>query len=70
MPEPIPGRHLPNDLDRHIYHMRVKYLRYIVRKCDKIPNMEFKYVLEELKDLANYLLHLENEVILIKSYFK
>ena len=44
--------------------MRNKYLKQIVKKCEKIPNMEFKFVLEELQNLSDSLIHLEHEVFI------
>lgn len=62
LPQPIPNKHQPNELDRNIMQMRKKYLKQIVKKCEKIPNMEFKYVVEELQNLSNSLSHLIIEV--------
>jgi hypothetical protein len=64
LPEPIPGKHHPNDLDRLLRQTRVKYLKQIVNKCEKLPNMEFKYVLEELESFYDILSHVEQEVYL------
>ena len=56
------GKHQQNELDRNICKMREKYLNQIVKKCEKLPNMEFKYVIEELESLSRSLSHLELEV--------
>ena len=50
--------------------MRKKYLKQIVKKCEKIPNMEFKYVLEELQSLSDSLTPLIIEVFKFKLKFQ
>ena len=69
LPQPIPNIHQPNELDRNIYMMREKVLKSIVKKCEKIPNMEFKYVIEELENLSRSLSHLELEVDWLVCFF-
>ena len=58
----IPSKHQSNTLDKHIRQMREKCLSQIVKKCDKITNMEFGFVLDELESLSQLLAHLEHEV--------
>lgn len=62
LPEPTLGKHHPNELDRLLLQMRKKYMKLIINKCEKLPNMEFKSVLEELEGFYNILLQLEQEV--------
>ena len=62
LPQPIPGKHQPNDLDRHIRQMREKCLQKIVERCEKIANVEFENVLDELENLNKMLDNLEIEV--------
>lgn len=37
-------------------------MKQIVSKCDKLPNMEFKSVLEELEEIYDILDQLQKEV--------
>jgi hypothetical protein len=62
LPESLLGKHQLNELDRNIRQMREKYLAQIVKKCEKLPNMEFKHVIDELESLSRSISHLEFEV--------
>ncbi len=62
MPEPLPGRHHPNELDRLLKRMRMKYLNQIAQKCHKLPNTEFKLVIEEFQEMYKILGQIEQEV--------
>ena len=42
----------------------MKKLEEIVTKCTKMPNLEFKLVLEELENIASTLDRLEKEVFI------
>ncbi len=53
---------VPNELDKRLRLSRVKYMIEIVNTCGKLPNMEFKGVLEELENFYKNLEHLEKEV--------
>ena len=68
MPEPLAGKHIPNELDRLLRKMRTKNLKEIVEKCEKLPNMEFKAVLQELETFYKILDQLEEDVNLIFFY--
>ena len=69
LPEPLAGKHIPNELDRLLRKMRLKNLKDIVDKCEKLPNMEFKAVLQELENFYRILDQLEEDVSLF-YYFK
>ena len=60
--EAIPGKHYPNDLDKHLRNIRVKYLSHIVTTCDQLPTFELNSVFEELQAFSNQLGQFENEV--------
>lgn len=62
MPEPLAGKHIPNELDRLLRKMRTKNLKEIAEKCEKLPNMEFKAVLQELETFYKILDQLEEDV--------
>lgn len=62
LPEPIVGKHHPNELDRHLLLMRKKYMKQISHKCEKLPSMEFKAVLKEFETFSSMLNQLEQEV--------
>jgi hypothetical protein len=63
LPQPIPGRHHPNELDRLIYESRLKILKQIIHKCEKLPNADFNEVIEELEICVILLKNIEKEVI-------
>lgn len=48
----------------------MKYLKQIVNKCEKLPNMEFKSVLEELENFSDILDQILKEVWLINFFFE
>ena len=62
LPEPIIGKHHPNELDRQLLLMRKKYMKQINQKCEKLPSMEFKAVLKEFETFSSVLNQLEQEV--------
>jgi hypothetical protein len=62
LPEPVIGKHHANDLDKLFKKTRMKYLKQIVHKCDKLPNMEVKSVLDEFQEFYDVLVNLETEV--------
>ena len=62
LPEPVIGKHHPNELDRLLLQMRKKCLKHINQKCDKLPSMEFKAVLKEFESFYHTLVQLEQEV--------
>ena len=49
--------------------LREKVLKQIVSRCEKIPNLEFPQILEELECLIDILARLENDVIGFFNYF-
>lgn len=65
MPDATNGKHQPNELDKLLRKTRIKYLKQIVSKCDKLPNMEFKSVLDELEEIYDILDQLQKEVSLL-----
>jgi hypothetical protein len=65
LPQPIPGRHHPNELDRLLYESRVKVLKQINLKCDKLPNADFNEVIEELETCVILLKNIEKEVFIL-----
>ena len=69
MPEPIAGKHHPNELDKLLKKTRINTMKHLAQKCDKLPNMEFKAVIEELKVFYDILLNIEQEVIIILKVF-
>ncbi len=64
LPEPVIGKHHANDLDKLFKKTRIKYLKQIVHKCEKLPNMEVKAVLNEFQEFYEVLINLEKEVCL------
>lgn len=62
LPDATNGKHQPNELDKLLRKTRIKYMKLIVSKCDKLPNMEFKSVLEELEEIYDILDQLQKEV--------
>ena len=44
---------------------REKALKHIVSKCEKIHNLEYTIILEELESLVEILARLENDVFLL-----
>ena len=44
---------------------REKALKHIVSKCEKIHNLEYTIILEELESLVEILARLENDVYLL-----
>lgn len=54
-----------NELDKLRRGVRIKAMKEIVAKCKRLPNLEFKYVLEELESICSSLEKIEAEVILI-----
>lgn len=63
MPELNSSKNLVNELDRLRRGIRVKTMKEIVSKCKRLPNLEFKYVLEELESILSSLEKIEAEVI-------
>jgi myoferlin len=61
LPEPAVNVHHPNELDRLLLQMRKKSIKKIVHKCEKLPNVELKNVLEELENFARTIRQLEKE---------
>ena len=61
----MPGKHHPNELDRLLNLSRAKALKHIVQKCEKLPNMDFNDVIDELEVLASILKDCEKEVKII-----
>ena len=51
-----------NELDRKYYALRVKSLKSIVTKCEQLPDMEFRFVVEELENILKLLEKIEQEV--------
>lgn len=47
----------------------MKYLKQIVSKCDKLPNMEFKSVLEELQEMYDILDQIQKEVVVFFHFY-
>jgi hypothetical protein len=62
LPEAQPNRHHPNELDRFLKKMRLKYMHQIAHKCNKLPNTEFKLVIEEFQNIFAILSQIEQEV--------
>lgn len=58
------GKHHPNELDKLLKKQREKYLKLIVEKCDRLPNMEFNKVIEELAKIHDLLSQMEHEVLI------
>ena len=56
------GTFVPNELDKRLRKTRIQYMIDIVNICGKLPNMEFKSVLEELENFEKNLEYLEKEV--------
>ena len=52
---------MPNELDKRLRQSRIKYMIEIVNMCGKLPNMEFKAVLDELENFYKNLERLEKE---------
>lgn len=63
LPDPVTScKTQSNDLDKNRYIMRCKQMKTIVKKCQKMPNLEFKLVLEELETIVATLEKIEKEV--------
>lgn len=68
LPDATNGKHQPNELDKLLRKTRMKYLKQIVTKCDRLPNMEFKSVLEELESFYDILDQIQKEVAYFISF--
>lgn len=62
LPEPISGKHHPNELDKLFKKLREKCLNQIVDKCERLPHMEFDKVIEEIAKIYDLLDQIEHEV--------
>ncbi len=69
MIEPIVGKNHANELDRKLYLLRCKTLKQIIRKCEHLPNTEFKMVVEELENILIMLGKIDHEVSSLYCYF-
>ncbi len=47
--------------------MRMKYLNQIAQKCHKLPNTEFKQVIEEFQAIHSILSQIEQEVYILSK---
>jgi len=62
LPKPSSNNYHWNELDKKRYELRSKKLKEIVAKCELLPNMEFRQVIEELETFVSILEKLEQEV--------
>ena len=62
LPEPVAGKHHPNELDKLLKKTRTQALKMLAKKCDKLPNMGFKNVIDELTTFNQILIDIEQDV--------
>ena len=62
LPKPSSNNYHWNELDKKRYELRSKKLKEIVAKCELLPNMELRQVIEELETFVSILEKLEQEV--------
>ncbi|CAF0722705.1 unnamed protein product [Brachionus calyciflorus] len=59
--EPLNGKHHPNELDRLLRKLRVKYLHQIVVKCERLPHKDMNTVIDEMQKMHDLLTQIEHE---------
>ena len=68
LPDPVVcGKCQANELDRKRYILRKKQLKEVEKRCEKMPNLELRGVLDEMGSIVDILEKLEKEVKLNKQ---